>query len=95
LLEKGQTTAPKPGKKKRQIDPTTGANTPRTRAAIGREIAATAAREALEAAAKATTAAEAAAIADREVLDVAPLEFQPAPPSPHATARRWENDYFV
>ena len=47
------------------------------------------AREALEAIAKASAAAEAAAAAEREVLDVAPIEVEHAPPSTTAATRRY------
>nr|CAB3501839.1 unnamed protein product [Digitaria exilis] len=56
-----------------------GVNTPRTRAALAREAAAKAAQEAQEAAVKAYAAAEVAAAAERDVLDVLPIESDPAP----------------
>jgi len=51
---------------------------------MAREAAAKAAREAQEAAAKASVAA-----VEREVLDVAPIEVQHAPPSTNAATRRY------
>jgi len=51
---------------------------------MARETAAKAAREAQEAAAKASVAA-----VEREVLDVAPIEVQHAPPSTNAATRRY------
>jgi len=56
---------------------------------MAREAAAKAAREAQKAAAKASVAAEAAAAAEREVLDVAPIEVEHAPPSTTAAIRRY------
>jgi len=56
---------------------------------MARETAAKAAREAQEATAKASVAAEAAAATEREVLDVAPIEVQHAPPSTNAATRRY------
>ena len=56
---------------------------------MAKEAATKAAREALEAAAKASTAAEAAAAAEREVLDVAPIEIEHAPPPTTAATRRY------
>ena len=43
----------------------------------------------LEAVAKGSAAAEAAAAAEREVLDVAPIEVEHAPPSTTAATRRY------
>ena len=56
---------------------------------MAKEAVAKAAREALEAAAKASVAAKATAAAEREVLDVAPIEVQHAPPSTNAATRRY------
>ena len=56
---------------------------------MAKEAAAKAIREALEAAAKASTAVEAAAAVEREVLDMAPIEVENAPPSTTATTRRY------
>ena len=56
---------------------------------MAKEEATKAAREALEAAAKASATAEAAAAAEREVLDVAPIEVEHAPPSTTAATRRY------
>jgi len=56
---------------------------------VAKEAAAKAAREALEATGKASAAAEATAPAEREVLDVAPIEVQHAPPSTNAATRRY------
>lgn len=82
-------TAPKPGRnKKSKTDPTpSGENTPRTRMATAREAALKAAQAAQDAAAKATAAAEAAAAAEKEVLDLEPIEIEHAPPE-ESTARR-------
>jgi len=57
--------------------------------AVAKEEAAKAAKEALEAVAKGSAAAEAAAAAEREVLDVAPIEVEHAPPSTTAATRRY------
>ena len=54
-----------------------------------KEAAAKATREALEAAAKASAAAEATTAAEREVLDMAPIEVEHAPPSTTAATRRY------
>ena len=56
---------------------------------MAKEAAAKAAREALEAAAKASAAAEATTAAEREVLDMAPIEVEHAPPSTTAATRRY------
>jgi len=56
---------------------------------VAKEEAAKVAREALEAPAKASTAAKAAAATEREVLDVAPIEVEHAPPSTTAATRRY------
>ena len=56
---------------------------------MAKEAAAKAIREALEAAAKASATAEAAAATEREVLDVAPIEVEHAPPSTTAVTRRY------
>ena len=56
---------------------------------MAKEAAAKAAKEALEAVAKGSAAAEAAAAAEREVLDVAPIEVEHAPPSTTAATRRY------
>ena len=56
---------------------------------MAKEAAAKAAREALKAAAKTSRPAETAAAAEREVLDVAPIEVEHAPPSTTAATRRY------
>ena len=56
---------------------------------MAKEVVAKAVREALEAASKASTVAEAAAAVEREVLDMAPIEVENAPPSTTATTRRY------
>ena len=56
---------------------------------MSKEATAKAAREALEATGKASAAAEATAPAEREVLDVAPIEVEHAPPSTTAATRRY------
>ena len=56
---------------------------------MAKEAVAKAAREALEAAAKASAAAETIAAAEREVLDMAPIEVEHAPPSTTAATRRY------
>jgi len=55
---------------------------------VAREAAARAAKEAQEAVAKASVAVEVAAAAERDVLDVPPLEVEPPPPSPPSTSTR-------
>ena len=56
---------------------------------MAREATAKAAREAQEATAKASVATKAVAAAEREVLDVAPIEVEHAPPSTTAATRRY------
>ena len=80
--KRAKKTTPRPGRKKAKKDqPPTDQETPRTRAAVAREVAAKAAREAAEAVDKAAAAAEAAEQAERHLLDVPPLETIP-PSSP-------------
>ncbi|CAD6249948.1 unnamed protein product [Miscanthus lutarioriparius] len=93
-MKRTKKSALKLRRKKSKTDPTpSGGNTPRTRTAIAKEAVAKAAREALEAVAKASAAAEAVAAAEREVLDVAPIEVEHAPPSTTAATRR--NLYWI
>ena len=56
---------------------------------MAKEAATKAAREALEATAKASTIAEAAAAVEREVLDVVLIEVEHAPPSTTSATRRY------
>ncbi|XP_066385377.1 uncharacterized protein [Miscanthus floridulus] len=55
---------------------------------MAREAVASAVKESQEAIVKASIAAEAATAAEREVLDVPPLEVEPPPPSPPSTSTR-------
>ena len=56
---------------------------------MAKEAAAKAAREALEAIAKASTATEAIAAVEREILDVVPIDVEHAPPSTIVATRRY------
>jgi len=88
-------SAPKPGRKKTKADPTpSGGNTPRTRMALAKEATAKAAKAAEDVAAKASTAVDATTAVEREVLDVAPIKVEYAPPStPTCTRRHARSNY--
>jgi len=87
-------TAPRPGRKKAKKDqPPTDQGTPRTRAAVAREAAAKAVREAAEAADKAVAVVEAAEQAERHLLDVPPLET--IPPSSPRTPPRYDTTFTI
>jgi len=82
--KRAKKTTPRPGRKKAKKDqPPTDQGTPRTRAAVAREAATKAAREAAEGAYKAAATAEQA---ERHLLNVPPLETIP-PSSPRNTSK--------